>query len=358
MVTLLSVCALTYLRSTTGAAVVDAAISKIHDPSTASQMRVPIALSHLLPIGLKGMLLSICLMGIIAGDGIHLHSWSSLLIQDVIVPLRRKPLSVKQHLLLLRIAVIGVAVFAFVFGAVFPQTEYVQIWWAITQAVYTGGVGAAIIGGLYWSRGTTPAAWVAFFVGSMLSVGGIITRIYFQKVIGHEFFLNGQQIGFFASVAAVLCYVVISVLTCRQPHDMDRLLHRGRYAIEPDVRSESTDQTKKRVPLLHRIIGIDEQFNQMDRWITIGIFVWSMFWFAVFVIGSVAYLLHPWSNTVWANYWLITAIFLPLVIGLLTTIWFTIGCWQDMRVFFRRLRGEKLDEQDDGTVSHPPTNPH
>jgi hypothetical protein len=34
---------------------------------------------------------------------------------------------------------------------------------------------------------------------------------------------------------------------------------------------------------LYRIIGIDEHFNRMDRWITVGIFVWSMFWFLLFV---------------------------------------------------------------------------
>jgi SSS family solute:Na+ symporter len=352
MVTILSVCALTYLRSPEGGAVVDAALANVKDPSTASQMRVPIALSHLLPVGLKGMLVSICLMGIIAGDGIHLHSWSSLFIQDVIVPLRKEPLSIRQHLLLLRVAVVGVALFAFCFGAVFPQTEYVQIWWAVTQAIFTGGAGAAIIGGLYWSRGTTAGAWVGFLVGSVLSVGGIIARIWWQKVLGHEFPLNGVQIGFFASIAALLCYVVVSLLTCKQPHDMDRLLHRGRYAVEPEAVGEKTGETKPKVPWLYRIVGIDEHFNRMDRWITLGIFWWSMFWFFVFVVGSLVYLVHPWSNAAWATYWLVAAVWLPLLIGIATTIWFTIGCWQDMRVFFRRLREEKIDAHDDGTVYH------
>jgi len=374
MVTLLSVCALTYLRSAEGAAAVDAALAHVKDPSTANQMRAPIALSHLLPVGLKGALLSICLMGIIAGDGIHLHSWSSLFVQDVIVPLQRKPLSIKQHLFLLRLAIVGVAVWAFVFGALFPQTEYVHLWWSVTQAIYTGGAGAAIIGGLYWSRGTTAGAWVGFLVGSVLSVSGILIRIYYQNVLHHAWFLNGQQIGFVATLIAVACYVVVSLLTCKQPHNMDRLLHRGAYAVEPEGSPDRGKPSAKRRSLLYRVVGIDANFSRSDRWITMGVFWWSMTWFLIFLIGTTGYLgaqqiehhaafwasligplayrIHPWTNAQWANYWFVVSICLPLVIGVVTTIWFTIGCWLDMLIFFRKLRVETVNAQDDGTVMH------
>jgi len=348
MITLLAVCALTYLASPEGSALVQADLAKIPDANTANQMRVPMALSHLLPIGLKGMLLSICLMGIIAGDGIHLHSWSSILIQDVIVPLRKKPLSLPQHLRLLRLAIVGVAAFAFIFGAIFPQTEYVVIWFAVTQAVFTGGAGAAIIGGLYWKRGTTAGAWVGFLTGSILAVGGIGTRIYFQHVLGHEFFLNGMEIGFFSSLAAVLSYIIVSMFTCKHAHNMDRLLNRGEYAVESENGSGVLAAVK--VSLLNRLCGFDEQFSRSDRWITLGIFWWSILWFVVFVVGSIAYLIHPWSSAIWADFWFVQAICMPLAIGVVTTIWFTIGCILDLKVFFRRLHEEKIDLHDDGVV--------
>ncbi|MHB9139031.1 MAG: sodium:solute symporter family protein [Victivallaceae bacterium] len=350
MITLLSVCALTYLHSSVGNAAVQSELSKITDACTADQMRIPVALSHMLPIGLKGMLLSICLMGIIAGDGIHLHSWSSIFIQDVVVPMRKKPFTLKQHLLLLRLSILGVAVFAFIFGAIFPQTEYVAIWFAVTQAVFTGGAGAAIIGGLYWKRGTAAGAWVGFLTGSVLSVGGIVTRIYFQRVLGHEFILNGMQIGFIASLAAVVAYVFVSLLTCRKPHNMDQLLHRGAYAVEPE--SDSAELIRPKISWFNRLWGIDDQFSRSDRWITLGIFWWSITWFVVFVIGSIAYLIHPWSSEVWANFWFVQAICMPLGIGVVTTVWFTIGCIRDLRVFFRRLHEEKIDLHDDGVVEH------
>jgi hypothetical protein len=43
---------------------------------------------------------------------------------------------------------------------------------------------------------------------------------------------------------------------------------------------------------------------------------------------------------------------MPLVIGIGTTLWFTIGCVSDLRDFFHRLRTEKIDSSDDGTVRH------
>ena len=81
-----------------------------------------------------------------------------------------------------------------------------------------------------------------------------------------------------------------------------------------------------------------------------------MFWFGVFILGSLAYMIlrrgHDDSefNGMWATYWLITGIYLPVLIGLATTIWFTIGCWHDMREFFKRLKEEHVNEEDDGTV--------
>lgn len=352
MVTLLAVCAMTYLKSPHGAVAVDAALSAVTDDATRSQMRMPVALSQFLPVGVKGALISICLMGIIAGDGMHLHSWGSIFIQDVIMPLRRKPLTTRQHLILLRLAIAGVALWAFVFGALFPQMRYVQFWWGATEALFIGGAGIAVIGGLYWSRGTSVGAWAALIVGSSLSFSGIAADFYCRTQLGHDFVLNGAQISFFSALAAIATYGGVSWLTCRAPHNMDRLLNRGPYAVEPEAAGETPDKPKRRVNWIKRVIGIDEHFNRYDRWITFGIFGWSMFWFGLFVVGSIAYLLHPVPNAAWADYWLVTNIYLPALIGAGTTIWFTIGCWHDMRDFFRRLREERVDEQDDGTVHH------
>ena len=370
MITLLSVCALTYYK--THSAEIAAALGSITDPSVRDQMRAPVALTMMLPTGVKGMLLAICLMGIIAGDGIHLHSWGSIFVQDVVMPLRRKPLSPSQHILLLRLGIIGVALWAFLFGWLVPQIKYVSYWWGITEAIFVSGAGVSIIGGLYWSRGTTAGAWVALIVGSILASAGIGTQYYYERVLQTDlvarlpftqwtFNVNVPLICFSVAMTAIACYVVTSLLTGRSRHNMDKLLNRGAYAVEPEsavaAGEEDNGRPVKRPNWFFRIVtfGIDEQFSRTDRWITIGITLWSMTWFSIFVVGSIVYLIHPWSNDSWATYWLWTAIYLPLGIGCITTVWFTWGCTHDMIVFFRRLRAEKVDEHDDGTVEHDET---
>ncbi len=63
------------------------------------------------------------------------------------------------------------------------QTEYIFMWFQVTQAIFTGGAGAAIIGGLYWKKGTAQGAWAAVLTGSLLSVSGILLR----QVYNHSF---------------------------------------------------------------------------------------------------------------------------------------------------------------------------
>ncbi len=356
MIVLLSVCALTFMN--THPAAIDAKLSLIPDVAIRDQMRSPLALTMMLPVGVKGMLLSICLMGIIAGDGIHLHSWGSILIQDCIMPLRKDPLTPQQHIRLLRLSILGVAVFAFLFGWLFPQTKFVQFWFTITGAIFISGAGIVIIGGLYWSRGTATAAWTSLTSGAIGAMVGLGTLLYYERVLqrdlnvsifGHVFRLNIPWISFLDTIFATSLYVLISKLTCRQPHNMDRLLHRGQYSVAGDVIAVPAGPKRS---WLKRIFtfGVTDEFSRSDRWIAIGITSWSLFWFSVFLLVCFASIFHHFSNETWADYWLWTGIYLPLVIGVGTTIWFTIGCWKDMKSFFRRLREEKVDFHDDGSV--------
>ena len=77
---------------------------------------------------------------------------------------------------MLRIAIFGVAVFIFFFSLLFQQNQKIALFFAITAAIFAGGSGAVIIGGLYWKRGTTAAAWSAMIVGATISVGGVLVK--------------------------------------------------------------------------------------------------------------------------------------------------------------------------------------
>lgn len=345
---LLAICALTYLLHPDFA---DQAKLVMHDleqipgERAQEQMRIPMAISHMLPIGVKGAFCAILIMGIFGGDSTHLHSWGSLFVQDVLVPLRKRPFGPKQHIKILRMSITGVAIFVFIFGSLFPQTEYIAMWWQVTMAIYVGGAGAVIIGGLYWKKGTTAGAWAALLTGSGLCVGGIIAR----AILRDEFPLNGMQISFFSSIVAICLYVVVSLLTCKEDFDMERMLNRGKYEKLPPTNT-AVKTSSERPSLIARALGIDDNFTRSDKWIASGLLIWGLFWLTIFSIGTCWNLVAPWSNEVWSQFWHIAGIGIPVFMSLVTAIWFTWGGLRDILRLFKHLKVEVINDLDDGTV--------
>jgi len=344
---LLGICGLTFLGHHDFAAQAAAAkdqISHISQAQIQKQMTVPISIAHFLPNGIKDAFCMILLLEMVCGTGNRSQSWASILIQDVIVPLRKKPLPTNSHLFLLKLSVAGVLVFFFLFGAFFRQTQYVIMWFNIAGAIFMGGAGSVIIGGLYWNKGTAAGAWCALIVGSVLAVSGILAR-----QINPEFPLNGLHVSFIAALVSIATYIVVSLFTCQKDFDMDRMLHRGKYAAVKKLTGEETKQYAAS-NLLLRAIGIDKDFSFGDKCIAVGLFAWMLAWFSVFVVGTIWNLLAPWSTATWMTYWHVTAIGIPIAITLVTTVWFTWGGTRDIIRLFRRLKREKVNALDDGTV--------
>jgi SSS family solute:Na+ symporter len=366
------------------AAEVRMTVEQISDPHLQKEMISPIALNHLLPVGVRGVLCAVLLMGLFGGDATHLHSWGSIFVQDILVPRRKKPFTPKQHLRALRFAMAGVAIFAFFFGILFPLKDYIFMWWGVTQAIFTGGAGAAIIGGLYWKKGTTQGAYYGLIVGSVLSVGGILIQQFYGSAMQqsvreaipnlhallidypslqwlpswsqyfqinsiwhqHAFPLNGVQSGFFSSITAVLVYVGVSLLTYKKDFNLNRMLHR----VE-GLQSADTIKAKKRLTWGH-IIGFDEDFTRVDKWLAGGLFGWAVIFACIFIVGTVWNQISPWPLSTWSLFWNVVALALPIFFAVVTGLWFTWGGIHDMRQLFRRLRQEKVNLLDDGTVKN------
>lgn len=343
LVSLLGICALTYLQHpdfASQSASVHMAVSKLGDEKVQQQMLMPMAVTHLLPTGLKGALCVILLMGVFGGDSTHLHSWGGLFVQDILVPLRKKPFTPEQHIKTLRLGITMVAIFAFLFGSLFQQTEYVFMWFTVTMGLFVGGAGAVIIGGLYWKKGTTAGAWSSMLTGLVFCGGGIIAR----QIYGETIPLNGMEISFYGSLLSIAVYVAVSLLTFQEDFDMDRMLHRGRYADSPEIPTE-----KKRWSW-QRLVGFDEHFTFGDKCLAGFLMGWGLLWFVVFVVGTVWNLIAPWPLSAWSMFWNVVGVALPIFWAITTGIWFTWGGIRDMQLLFSRLRHEKINPLDNGMV--------
>ncbi len=349
VITLLAICAMTYLHDPAYASEanqVNAELAKISNAQTQEQLEIPITITHILPTGMRGALCTILLLGLLGGDSGHLHSWGSLFIQDVVLPLRGRPFTPKQHVRLLRWSIAGVALFVFLFGIYFPLVDYISMWWTVTMCIYVSGAGSVIIGGLYWKKATTTGAWSGFLTGFTLSIIGIII----QEIYGKHFPLNLAQISFVVTLVTIATFGIVSLWTCQEDFDMDRMLHRGRFGLNGDLARTGIDVRAERQSIWTRIIGFDGEFTRGDKWIAAGLFGWMMVFFSLTVLGSVWYLIRPWPIAYWSNFWHVTAVLIPVAMSGITCIWFTWGGILDAIDFFRRLRSERINPLDDGLV--------
>lgn len=365
MFSLLAIAGYTYLHHpdfADGAAAVNAHLASIDNPAIQTQVRVPVAIAHFLPTGVTGMFLAVMLFLMLSTDTAYLHSWGSIIVQDVILPLRNRPLPPEQHLKLLRWSIVGVAVFVFLFSLLFHQTTYILMFFALTGALYLGGAGACIIGGLYWSRGTTAGAWSAMITGATVAtLGFVLDQAWpslaplllerfpdsaFLRENQERFFINGQWTWFLAMTSSIAVYVAVSLATCRQPFNMDRMLHRGVYAKEKPAAPAVGEPRSWR----SRLLGVDGQFTRGDRVLCYFVFGWSMMFFGVWLVATAWNIVSPWPNAWWATYFWVTGIVVALVMSVITSVWFTLGGIRDLRRMFRGLATLDRNALDDGTV--------
>ena len=158
--------------------------------------------------------------------------------------------------------------------------------------------------------------------------------------------MTGQVMWGLSYTTSILVYVIVSLRTCRTPFNMDRLLHRGKYAIEDDSKKHTDADGKG----LFKIIGIDKQFNRTDRGIAYFVFVWGMVQFVAWTIITIWNMFSRWPIEWWSTYFWVVGVGIVLVGSILSGIWFTWGGIVDLRHFFRGLKTLKRNTADDGRV--------
>ncbi|MCK5113644.1 MAG: sodium:panthothenate symporter [Phycisphaerae bacterium] len=347
------------------------------------QMRVPMALKSMLPIGITGLFCALCVFLLISTDTTYLHSWGSIIVQDVILPIRGKPFTPRQHLLLLRIIIAVVALFAFFFSSFFGQVDYILMFFAITGAIWLGGAGPCIVLGLYWKRATAAGAFVALTIGSTLAVTGMVLQNYWEtgiypwleakEMVGtvamwlqttsapfnpyikwemspNKFPINSQEMYFMAMVLSLSLFVIVSLLTCKKPHNMDRMLHRGKYRREGEVLIQEKITLRN---AFRKLIGIDSQYTKGDKILAWSVFIYAFGWsfLTAFVGVAVWNFIKPWPQSWWGTWYYITCVVIGcMLVGAVSTVWFSIGGTRDLLRMFKALAIKETNMLDDGRV--------
>jgi len=358
------------------------AAAGMNNPQIAKQMTVPIALAKSLPVGVVGLLCAAMVCAFISTHDTYLHSWGSIFVQDVILPFKKKQFTPKQHMWVLRFSILFVAVFIFAWSHLFRQSQHIIMFFIITGAIWLGGAGAVIVGGLYWKRGTNIGAFSALIIGCVVAVIGIVLqqgwpghvypwltenapnflagiKINIEgisdfvpginwKVGPDKFPIDSRWVSLFTVVLAASSYIIcafVEWLIFKKPaFNLNQMLHRGEFAIKGDHKSEVTQP-----PTGWRALLPSKEFTKGDKIIYYAQLSWTIIWFGIFIAGTIYNLYHDVADSSWAEFWKwYVRVFAVISLG--TVIWFLFGGVIDLKNMFKTLRIVKRDSRDDGVV--------
>ena len=219
------------------------------------------------------------------------------------------------------------------------------MYWSITGSIFLGGAGSVVVGGLYWKRGTTAGAYCGMIIGSVLAfTGGVVRALY------PDFPVQGHWILAASMGSGIVSYVLVSLLGPGGCFNMDRMLHRGKYAISGD-HVEVTEEPMKR---WKKLVGITNEFTKADTVVYLlalaFIFGPSIICIAggiYFYYGSTG--VEPLGDRYWLRFWQVFVFFF-LSVNTISFLLITLGGFIDIKNMLKVLRIVGRKAADDGRV--------
>ena len=344
------------------------------------QMMTAVGMRHMMPPGLSGLFCLLMIMAMISTDDTRIFSAALTITQDVVMPFIRKPLTPTQHMWVIRSVAIGVGVFFYVGSTMMSQLDYINLFMS-TMTTMWAGAGSMVMLGLYTRFGTTAGAWASLLTGCGMALGYIGMKQYWTSFYGflrdmgwldaftsviegisypfepivvwrvnpYKCFMNAYEFNLLVTVLSLLIYIVVSKLTCKEPFNLDRMLHRGKYNLDNINQAKSVWNFKT---VFGKLIGITPEYTFWDRVVAYSIFGYSIVYrfLGTFVLIVVWNLFQRWPLEWWSGYFLVTSLLVPGLVTVIVTFWFGIGSIRDMIQLFRDLKNRKINYLDNGQV--------
>ncbi len=346
------------------------------------QLMMPAAMRKMLPEWMFGLFCLLMIVAMISTDTTQIFIASLSITQDIVLPLRKPPFSMRQHIWSIRWAAAGVAAIYFISSSFMAQMDYIQLFITIMGAIWLGGCGPVMILGLYSRFGTTAGAWTSLISGTVMSIGGILLQrnwadhVYpwldkynltepfgtfldtvskplnpyvVWKMDAVKFPVNSYEIYFITMMTTLFLYCAVSWLTYRTPFNLERMLHRGKYSID-GKRNLETEWSMKTI--FSKLLGITPEYTRGDKVIAWSFFLYSFIYtfLLTFIMVIIWNFIVPWPLEWWGYYFLVVSVIVPGIMALITAVWFGIGGGIDLYRMFRDLETRVRNSLDDGRV--------
>ncbi|MEN8254475.1 MAG: sodium:panthothenate symporter [Verrucomicrobiota bacterium] len=347
-----------------------------------NQMMMPMGLRRMLPMGLVGMFCLVAILLMLTTDDSRIFNASTAIIQDLVLPLKKKEMTPEQHVRYVKTCSVLVALFFFGGSLLFAQLDYINMYLVIMVSIWLGGAGPVMVFGLYSRFGNTVGAYCSIFFGSGMAIFGALMQrgwanvVYpflerhgwvggvgrFLEVVSGPFNpyvawemnpvkcpINSYEFYFLCMLFGTTAYVVGSLIAYRKPFNLERLLHRGKYNTDgvAEIKSKWTWKST-----WGKLIGITPDYTRGDKIIAWALAIYSFGYqlglcFFMVVVWNI---IHPWPDAWWSNYYFIVYFVVTPIIGIITTVWFFFGGIRDIRQLFRDLAKRVDNPLDDGRV--------
>jgi SSS family solute:Na+ symporter len=179
-----------------------------------SQFGMPIFIAKVLPSGFLGLIAAGMFAAFMSTHDSYLLSWSSVITQDIIAPLRKNELSDKSRLFIARTCIVSIGFFLLIWGLWFEAPVSLWNYMAVTGTIYLAGAFTVVGAGLYWKKASSTGAMLALFAG-LLAILGIGPWTRGENV---PFFLTDKFIGMMTFFIAFLGMILGSLFFPDKKH--------------------------------------------------------------------------------------------------------------------------------------------
>ena len=344
------------------------------------QMMTAVGMRHMMPPGLSGLFCLLLIMAMISTDDTRIFSAALTITQDVVMPFIKKPLTPVQHLWVIRAVAVSVGIIFYIGSTMMSQLDYINLFVSTMTAMWVGA-GSMIMLGLYTRFGTTKGAWSSLLTscgmalvyigmkqnwtslyaflekmnwldGFTAIVQGIskpFEPIIVWRVNPYKCFMNAYEFNLIAVLTSLTVYIVVSKLTCKEPFNLDRMLHRGKYNLDNLNQTKSVWNLKT---VFGKLIGVTPEYSFWDRVVAYSIFGYSIVYQFIgsFIVIVIWNLFQRWPVSWWSSYFVITSLIVPGIVTVIVTFWFGIGSVRDIIQLFRDLKTRKINYLDNGQV--------
>jgi SSS family solute:Na+ symporter len=138
---------------------------------------MPTFLATLLPTGLIGLVIASMLAAEMSTDSSYLLTWSSILYNDIVSPLRKRPFTERQGLYVNRLIILCIGAFLLFYGLWYQLPGRVWDYLSITANVYLSSISVLLVACCYWKRANSTGAVAAIVGGAMTPIGFLLTGL-------------------------------------------------------------------------------------------------------------------------------------------------------------------------------------